>query len=87
MGKVHYVAVHSDSGCFRACCHKHSNITTATACISEPGGYVVAVRRRKYRQLTDKEEAEYQQAKYGKEERRQRFPDLALLVTGLKVQG
>ena len=87
MGKTHYVAVHTDSGCICGCEHKHPNIATATACISEPGGYVVAVRRRKYRPLNEAEEIEFQKAMYGRdEERRHKFPRLAPLLHGLKTQ-
>jgi hypothetical protein len=68
MENRHYVAVHTDSGCIIGCAHKHQNVTTATHCISEPGGYVVAVRRRKYFPLTDAEEAEFQKAMYGRGE-------------------
>lgn len=65
MGNRHFVAVHTECGCIVGCNHKHKNVTTATACVSHPGGYVVAVRRRKYLQLTDTEEAEFQRAMYG----------------------
>jgi hypothetical protein len=68
MGKRHIVAVYTDSGCILGCEHKHKNVTTATACISEPGGYVVAVRRRKYLPLTESEEAEFQRAMFGRED-------------------
>jgi hypothetical protein len=67
MGTRHFVAVHTDSGCILGCEHKHRNVTTATACISQPGGYVVAVRRRKYLPLTELEEAEFQRAMFGHE--------------------
>jgi hypothetical protein len=66
MGNRHYVAVHTDTGCIIGCAHKHQNVTTAAACISEPGGYVVAVRRRKHLPLTEVEEAEFQEALYGR---------------------
>jgi len=81
MGKTHFVAVYSDGGCLCGCDHKHQNVTTATACISQAGGYVVAVRSRKYRALTEVEEAEFQRAMYGREELR-RAPDLAILLNG-----
>ncbi len=80
--KRYYVAVHWDSDCMCGCPHKHKNITTATACISEAGGYVVAVRRGKTRQLTDAEEAEFQKAMYGRTESVRQAPDLALLLNG-----
>jgi hypothetical protein len=63
----HFVAVYTDSGCcLISCGHKHQNITTAAACVSEPGGYVVAVRRRKFLPLNDSEEAEFQRVMYGR---------------------
>jgi len=83
MGKRYFVAVHTDSGLLRACNHKHANVTTATACISEPAGYVVAVRRRKYLPLTDAEEAEFQKAMYGPAYKQENPGlDLSLTVTG-----
>lgn len=90
MGKRYYVAVTTDSDWLCFCDHKHQNVATATACISEAGGYVVAVRRRTYLPLTDAEEAEFQRAMYGHEELAQKkeAPDLGLLVTSkLKAQG
>jgi hypothetical protein len=88
MGKRHYVAVHTDSGCVLGCDHKHQNVTTATACISEPGGYVVAICRGKTLQLTEAEEAEFQKAMYGRTESVKQTPDLALLLNGkLKTRG
>jgi hypothetical protein len=81
MKKTHYIAVYTDSGSILGCTHTHKTVTSATACIASPGGYVVAVRRRKYRALTDWEEAEFQQAMYGHEERiRRDTKDFALLV-------
>ena len=69
MGKRYFVAVSTDSGtCLVGCNHKHQNVTTAAACISELGGYVVAVRRGKYFPLTDAEEAEFQKLMYGQSE-------------------
>jgi hypothetical protein len=66
MGKRHFVAVYTECNCILACSHKHPNVATATACISHPGGYVVAVRRRKLVPLTPTEEAEFQTAMYGR---------------------
>jgi hypothetical protein len=81
MRKRYFVAVYSDSDCLCACNHKHANVTTATACISEPAGYVVAVRRRKYLPLTDAEEAEFQKAMYGRGEKQESSAlDLGLAV-------
>ena len=74
----HFVAVYTDSGCcLISCGHKHQNITTAAACVSEPGGYVVAVRRRKFVPLNDLEEAEFQRVMYGRqlEKKRNRSPN------------
>ncbi len=79
MGNRYFVAVHTDSGCILGCEYKHKNVTTATACISQPGGYVVAVRRRKYSQLTEPEEIEFQRAMFGREYLKPSGPDLAVL--------
>jgi len=86
MSKRHFVAVYTDSGCLCACDHKHQNVTTATACISQPGGYVVAVRGRKYFPLTDAERAEFESAMYGREAP-SRVPELPLLTNTVKVRG
>jgi hypothetical protein len=82
MGKRYYVAAHTDSDFLCSCPHKHQNVTTATACISEAGGYVVAMRRGKTLQLTDAEEAEFQKAMYGRTDSGKPTPDLALLLNG-----
>jgi hypothetical protein len=74
MGKTHYVAVYSDSGCLCGCDHKHATIAAAVACISQPGGYVVAVRQGKYRHLDDAEQLECQRTTYGERRERQKFP-------------
>ena len=80
MGKRTFVAVHTDCDCLLACNHKHLNVTTATACISAPGGYVVAVRRRKFLPLTAAEEAEFQSTMYGRGKAEKRLvPDIGLL--------
>jgi hypothetical protein len=86
MGNRHFVAVHTDSGCILGCDHRHRNVTTATACISQPGGYVVAVRRRKYLPLTEIEEAEFQQAMFGRGEQRQALDSVLLLSGDLSPQ-
>ncbi|HEX6802218.1 MAG TPA: hypothetical protein VF133_00935 [Terriglobales bacterium] len=65
MAKRHFIAVYTDSGCPIACEHKHPNVATAAACISQPGGYVVAARGRKFEPLTESEEAQFQAAMYG----------------------
>lgn len=81
MSKRHYVAVSTDSGVLLGCVHNHKTILSAVACISEPGGYVVAVRRRKYLPLTNAEDAEFQQLMYGHEELMKRDnPRLDVLV-------
>lgn len=83
MSKRHFVAIYTDSGCMVGCDHKHQNLATAVACISQAGGYVIARRRGKYRQLTDAEEAEFQQLICGSEGTRKReAPSLGLLIKG-----
>jgi hypothetical protein len=87
MGKRHFVAVYTDSGFMLGCDHKHQNIMTAAACISQPGGYVVAVQRRKYFPLTEIEEAEFQSAMFGREDLKGSAPDVSLLSPFLPNAG
>jgi hypothetical protein len=86
MGKRYFVAVHTDSDCLVGCDHKHANVTTATACISQAGGYVVAVRRGKFCQLTEAEEAEFQRVMYSCEERKAKNMFLAAFPRGASVK-
>jgi hypothetical protein len=78
--RTYYVAAYTDSGCLCGCDHRHPNVMTATACISQAGGYVIAVRNRKYRALNAAEEAEFQEALYGRKETKTAelpaFPDV-----------
>jgi hypothetical protein len=73
MGKAkkYYEAVFTDSGtCMIGCGHRHQNIATATACISQAAGYVVRVNRwGKFRQLNEEEEADFHIAMFGHEAR------------------
>jgi hypothetical protein len=62
---VYYFAAFTDSGCVLGCPHKHQTVSAAAACISEAGGYVVAVENDVTRALTDEEEEEFQHAMYG----------------------
>jgi hypothetical protein len=79
--RTHYIAAHTDSELIIGCIHEHNTVTSATACISAAGGYVIAVQRGKYRTLTDVEEAEFQQAMYGHQELiKCDAPNFALLV-------
>ena len=63
--KTYYEAWYTDSGCTIGCDHKHETIASATACISQAGGYVVAIRNRTYRALNAVEEARFQEALHG----------------------
>jgi hypothetical protein len=63
---MHYVAAYVDSGCLIVCEHQHKTVTSATACDPAAGSYVIGVRRGKLSELTDKEEQEFQLARYGK---------------------
>jgi hypothetical protein len=82
MGKRYFVAVYTDSGRLIGCDHKHPNLATATACISQAGGYVVAARRGKFLALTESEEAQFRVTMYGHAEpaRPANAPDAGLLV-------
>lgn len=73
----HYEAVYTDSGCcLVGCDHKHTTVTAAANCISQPAGFVVAVSRKKYRQLNPSEETEFQRAMYGDKRHRRIRPPL-----------
>ena len=64
MKKVLYFAAWTDSGVLCGCEHEHQTVISATACIKDAGGYVVAVETH-LRELTEAEEAEFQFAMYG----------------------
>jgi hypothetical protein len=53
---LYYFAAWTDSGCLLGCDHHHRTVISAANCISEAGGYVVAVENGKYRALNDGEE-------------------------------
>lgn len=82
--KKHYVAVYTDSEVLFGCNHQHKTVISATACISEPGGYVIAVRNGKYVALTEAEDAEFLQTKYGQQERVVKRPDPSLCVVRVR---
>lgn len=65
MGSTFYFSAWTDSGCLLGCDHEHQTVTSATACISCAGGYVIAVEKGVLRALTDAEEVEFQRAMYG----------------------
>jgi hypothetical protein len=69
---THYYAAYTEGECIVGCEHKHKTVISATACISSAGGYVVAVTKRKPRELTDAEEDEFQLAMYGTDEQKKR---------------
>jgi hypothetical protein len=65
MGSTFYFSAWTDSGCLLGCDHQHQTVTSATACISCAGGYVIPVENGVLRALTDAEELEFQHAMYG----------------------
>lgn len=65
MRTTFYFAAWTDSGCLLGCDHEHQTVTSAAACISWAGGFVIAVEKGVLRALTDNEEAEFQHAMYG----------------------
>jgi hypothetical protein len=62
MKDLHYFAAWTDGGCLLGCFHEHKTVTSAAACVSSAGGYVVAVENGKLRELNEVEEAEFQRA-------------------------
>jgi hypothetical protein len=69
---TYYYAASTEGECILGCDHKHKTVTSAAACISSAGGFVVAVQKRRPRELTDAEEDEFRLVMYGdpKENRR-----------------
>jgi hypothetical protein len=63
--RLHYFAAWTDSGCLLGCEHLHGSVISAANCISEAGGYVVAVQNGRLRALNDKEEKLFQLALHG----------------------
>ena len=70
--RLFYFAALTESGCLLGCDDQHETVISATACISQAGGYVVAVENGELRALTENEEAEFQYAMYGVDTHRQR---------------
>jgi hypothetical protein len=64
---LYYFTAWTDSGCLCGCDHYHMSVTSAVFCTSSAyaGAYVVAVEKGEYRELNDKEEAEFQLRMYG----------------------
>ena len=65
MSSTFYFSAWTDSGCLLGCPHEHQTVTSAVACISCAGGYVIAVEKGGLRALTDLEEVEFKKAMYG----------------------
>jgi hypothetical protein len=87
MPSIFYFAAWTDSGCLLGCDHEHQTVTSAAACISCAGGYVLAVERSILRPPTDAEEAEFQRAMYGsKAEAKQSFAADGMLTILLTIQ-
>ena len=63
--RLHYFAAWTDSGFLLGCDHLHGSVISAANCISEAGGYVVAVQSGRLRALNDEEEKLFQMAMYG----------------------
>ncbi len=67
MAPLYYFAAYTDSGFLVSCTHEHATVISAVVCISAAGGYVVAVENEQLRELSKKEEREFQFAMYGTE--------------------
>jgi len=80
---LYYFAAWADSGCLLGCDHHHRTVISAANCISEAGGYVVAVEEGKYRALNQGEEELFRLAYYGVNATARRFVEFKP-VTGLK---
>jgi len=69
---LYYFAAWTDSGCLCGCDHFHLTLASAVACsaIGYAGAYVIAVEKGEYRELSPKEETEFQELMYGSPERK-----------------
>ena len=66
----HYIAAWTDSCCLLGCDHQHATVTSAAACASYPGSYVIAVDKQgNCRELNSGEELEFRNATYGPQPR------------------
>ncbi len=65
MSSLYYFAAWTDSGCLLGCAQQHVTVISAVACVASAGGYVVAVDDGQLRELSPKEEIEFQFAMYG----------------------
>src|SRR5271154_2351993 len=65
MPPTYYFSAWTGSGCLLGCDHEHQTVTSAAACISCAGGFVIAVEKGVLRALTDAEESEFQHSRYG----------------------
>ena len=83
VANLYYFAAWTDSGCLLGCDHHHRTVISAANCISEAGGYVVAVEDGKYRALNQGEEELFRLAYYGVNAMARRFVEFKP-VRGLK---
>jgi hypothetical protein len=81
MSELYYVAAWTDSEFLLACDHKHLTVVSAVVCAQSgcAGAYVVAFENGSLRQLTEKEEREFQLAMYGTQVVGAELPMLNLL--------
>jgi len=68
---VYYIAAWTDSDFLCGCDHQHKTIISSVVCAASTcaGAYVIAVENWKYRELTRKEELQFQNLMYGNPER------------------
>ena len=62
---TYFFAASTDSGCLVGCEHQHLTVISAANCISNAGGYVIAIEDGKMRALNDHEEKQFRLALYG----------------------
>lgn len=62
---LYYIAAWTDGGSLLRCRHLHQTVISAANCISEAGGYVIAVEKGRLRALNDVEEEQFRYAYYG----------------------
>ena len=68
----YYFCAWTDSGCLCGCDHFHLTLASAVACSFSgyAGAYFIAVEKGEYRELSPKENAEFEELMYGCQDRK-----------------
>jgi len=90
MSSIYYFSAWTDSGCLMGCEHEHLTVTSAVACISCAGGYVLALEKGVQRTLNDAEQAEFHTAMFGSDAKSAQDDSsqgIFTIASGLRTRG